>query len=58
MNENINQNMTCINQTGKTTMIKRVAVRETSISLHIEGSIKSPPETPRTSQHYGIEGFK
>ena len=34
------------------------AVRETSVSLHHGGPIEGPPETPRTSQHYRVEGIK
>ena len=35
-----------------------LAVRETGVSWHQGGPIESPPETPRTSQHYRIEGIK
>ena len=41
----------------KTTAIRRAAVRETSVSRHHGGPIEGPPETPRTSQHYHIEGI-
>ena len=43
---------------GKTTPIRRIAVRETGVSRHHEGLIEGPPETPQTSEHYRIEGFK
>ena len=32
-------------------------VRETGVSRHQEAPIEGPPETPRTSQHYRIEGL-
>ena len=35
-----------------------LAVRETGVSRHHGGPIEGPPETPRTSQHYRIEGIK
>ena len=35
-----------------------ITVRETSVSRHQGGSIEGPPEIPRTSQHYRIEGIK
>ena len=39
--------------------IRRVAVREASVSLHHEGPIEGPSLKPfETLQHYGIEGFK
>ena len=34
-----------------------IAVRETGVSRHQGGPIEGPPETPRTSQHYHIEGI-
>ena len=34
------------------------AVRETDVSRHQGGPIEGAPETPRTSQHYRIEGIK
>ena len=33
------------------------AVRETGVSRYQGGPIEGPPETPRTSQHYHIEGI-
>ena len=33
------------------------AVRETDVSRHQGGPIEGPPENPRTSQHYHIEGI-
>ena len=39
------------------TAIRRTAVRETGVSRHHGGPIEGPPETPRTSQHYHIEGI-
>ena len=38
--------------------IRRIAVRETGVSRHHGERMERPPETPRTSQHYPIEGFK
>jgi len=35
-------------QTGKTTAIRRTAVRETIVSRYHGGSIEGPPETLRT----------
>ena len=43
---------------GKTTRIRRTAVRETGASWHHGGPIEGHPEACRTSQHYDIEGFK
>ena len=43
---------------GKTTAIRLIAVRETGVSRHHGGSFEGPPETPRTSEYYRIEGFK
>ena len=43
-------------QTGKTSPIRLIAVRETGVSRHQGGPIEGPPETPRTSQHYRTEG--
>ena len=37
--------------------ISRIAVRETGVSRHHRGPIEGLPETPRTSQHYHIEGI-
>ena len=37
---------------------KLIAVRETGVSRHRGGPIEGPPETPRTPQHYHIEGIK
>ena len=46
-------------RSGKTSAIKRKAVRETRISRHHGDPIQAPPpETNRTSQHYRIVGFK
>jgi len=45
-------------QTGKTTPIRRTAVRETGVSWHHGGLIEGPHEIPHISQHYRIEGFK
>ena len=39
-------------------MIRRTAVRETGVSWHHGGQIKSLSETPQTSRLYGAEGFK
>ena len=35
-----------------------LAVRETGVSRHQGDPFEGPPETPRTSQHYRIEGIK
>ena len=35
-----------------------IAVRETGVSRHQGGPIEGPPETPRASQYYRIEGIK
>ena len=35
-----------------------IAVRETGVSRHQGGPLEGPPETPRKSQHYRIEGIK
>ena len=43
---------------GKSIAISRVAVRGTAVSRHHGGPIKAPSETPRTLQHYRIEGLK
>jgi len=45
-------------ETARTTSIRRVAVRKASVSRQHGGPIEGPPETPRTSQHYRIQGFK
>ena len=37
--------------------LQTLAVRETGVSRHQGGPIEGPPETPRTSQHYHIEGL-
>ena len=42
----------------KTLAIRRAAVRETSVSRHHGGPIEGPPETPRISLYYRINGFK
>ena len=45
--------------TGKTTAIRRKAVRETGISRHRGGLIEGRPQTPRTiTELYRFEGFK
>ena len=44
--------------TGKTTAIRRIAVRETLICRHKGETIKGPPDILRTAQHYCIEGLK
>ena len=44
----------CMHQTGKTTAIRRIAVRETHESRHHMGA----PENPQTiTQYYRIEWF-
>ena len=43
---------------GKTTKIRRTAVRETGVSRQNRGQIGGPSETLRTSHHYVIEGTK
>lgn len=45
-------------ETGRTTSTRRVAVREAAVSRQHGGPIEGPPETPRTSQHCRIQGFK
>ena len=45
-----------VGQTGKTTMIRRITVREDGVSRHHRGVIEGPPETPQTSRHYRIKG--
>ena len=42
----------------KTATNRLIAVRETGVSRHQGGSVGGPPENPRTSQHYRIEGIK
>jgi len=42
----------------KTATDRLIAVRETGASRHHGGPIEGPPETPRTSQYYHIEGTK
>ena len=44
-------------QTLKTTAIISLAVSETIVSRHHGSTIHGLHETPRTSQHYRIEGF-
>ena len=39
-------------------LLDLLAVRETGVSRHHGGTIESPPETSRTSQHNRIEGIK
>ena len=41
----------------KTPTDRLIAVRETGVSRHQGGPSEGPPETPRTSQHYHIEGI-
>ena len=52
------RSIVCYNQTAKSTVIRRIAVQETSVSRHhrepIEGLLK--PLDP--SEHYRIEEFK
>ena len=43
---------------GKILAIRRITFRETSVSWYHGGPIEGSPETPRTLQHYRIEGFK
>ena len=43
---------------GKTTAIRRIAVRETGVFRPPGGPIEDTPETTRTSQHYCLEGFQ
>jgi len=43
------------NQAVKTITIRR---SDTGVSRHHGGPVAGPPETPRASQHYGIEGLK
>ena len=43
-----------ITHAGKTTLIMRIAVRESSVSWHRGGPIEGQPATPHTSQHYRI----
>ena len=45
-------------QTGKTTVIRRIVVRETSVSRHHRDRIEAPLKPIGLSQHYCIEGFK
>jgi len=42
----------------KKTAIRRIAVRETSVSRYHRGPIEGPPKVPHSSHHYRIEGFK
>ena len=44
--------------TQKTTAIRRVAVRDTSVSRHHEDPIKGHTKALNTSQDYHIKGFK
>ena len=44
-------------QTGKTTAIRRIAVRETS-ALRCNGDLNDGPPDDGPSLHYGIEGSK
>ena len=43
---------------GKTTAIRLIAVRDTSVSEHHGALIDGPHETSRTTQHYRIVKFK
>jgi len=45
-------------QTGKTTAIRRIVVRETSVSRYQGGPIKCPLKPSGISYHYRIEGVK
>ena len=47
-----------VSRSRRTTVIRRIAVRETSVSRHHGEKIKGPPETSSESQHYRIEVFK
>ena len=38
--------------------VNYTAFRKASASRHHEDIIKGPPENPRSSRHYGTEGFK
>ena len=38
--------------------IRRTGFRGTAVSRNQGDPFRGLPETPRTSQHYGIEGFK
>ena len=49
---------TDVSQSGKTTAIRRITVRETSVSRHHGGPIGGHPETPSTSHQYRIKWFK
>ena len=42
----------------KTVTDRLIAIRETGVSRHHGGPIEGPSETPRTSQHYRIEGIE
>ena len=44
--------------TGKTLSIRRIAVRETCVYLHIGTQLRSPLKNLGPSQHCRIEGFK
>ena len=37
---------------------EREAVRDFAVSLHCGDPIEGSPETPRTTLHHGIEGFR
>ena len=45
-------------QNGKTTTIRRSAVREAGVSRHHGGPIEGPTETHQISQHYKIVGLR
>ena len=58
LNELISVQHSTLARLGKTTTIRRTAVRETGVSRHHDGSIECSSQTPRASQHYSIEEFK
>ena len=43
---------------GKTTTMRRTAVRENGVCQHHVSPIEGLPEIPRTSNHYDFEGYK
>jgi len=55
---NYNSNFGFIWQESEKNSLVSSAVRETGVSCHHGGPIEGAPETPRASQHYGLEGFK
>ena len=44
--------------TPKNNSDQTITVRETGVSRHQGGQIEGPPDSPRTSQYYRIEGIK